>query len=231
MAALAAGLAAGAVAALLKAAPSTVRPWFENLAAFFWPMPLTRLMKSFQSLKFPFLRWSRILPDSAGPMPLMLSSSASVALFTSMPAKQTAAYNRARMSRNFLNMVQLPWVKKCKCPGAAGSRQLRQRCGPADAESLYVIDADRAPLGDGGLGFDQFGNRAHAELLTGQHNRFGLGQGRAVREDVLDHGSVDLEKVELEILEGRERHLVAANEAVYRETAAERPEYVHSGLC
>src|SRR5665811_940761 len=98
-----------------------------------------------------------------------------------------------------------------------GSRQLRQRRRPADAESLHVIDADLAQFGDRRVSFDKFGDSAHADLLAGQHNRFGLGKGETVREDILDNDSVDLEKVELEILEGRERYLVAANEGLNRE--------------
>ena len=57
-----------------NAAPLTVRPSAENLAALPSPMPLTRSTRSVQSLNGLFLRSSMILPEIAGPMPLTVSS-------------------------------------------------------------------------------------------------------------------------------------------------------------
>ena len=59
----------------------------ENFAALPGPMPLTRSTMSFQSLKAPVLRASRILPDRPGPMPLTVSSSAWLAWLASTAAK------------------------------------------------------------------------------------------------------------------------------------------------
>ncbi len=73
-------------------------------------MPLVRLMKSVQSLKGAFWRSLMIFPDIAGPTPLMLSSSASVALLTSTAAAKATpakamALNKTKKVRNFLNMI------------------------------------------------------------------------------------------------------------------------------
>ena len=68
-------------------------------------MPLTREMKSGQSLKLLFFRSSKILPDKLGPMPLTLSNSAAVALFTSTAALATAAHTKAMVHKNFFNMM------------------------------------------------------------------------------------------------------------------------------
>ena len=89
----------------LKSLPLTVRPCVENLAALFSPMPLTRCIRSGQSLKLPLLRSFNILPDSEGPMPLRSSSSAALALFTSTAAKQDRDSSKKAAVNNFLNML------------------------------------------------------------------------------------------------------------------------------
>ena len=106
MAALAdAALAAAAAGASpFRLAPFTVKPSLENLAAFLSPMPLTREMKSGQSLKLLFLRSSTILPDKLGPMPLTLSNSAALALFTSTAALATVAHTKAKTHKIFFNI-------------------------------------------------------------------------------------------------------------------------------
>ena len=68
-------------------------------------MPLTRETKSGQSLNAPFLRSSKILPDRLGPMPLTLSKSAAVALFTSTAALAKALHAKAKAHTIFFNMV------------------------------------------------------------------------------------------------------------------------------
>ena len=68
-------------------------------------MPLTREIKSGQSLKLLFLRSSKIFPDRLGPMPLTLSKSAAVALFTSTAPLAAAAHTKAMVHKNFFNMV------------------------------------------------------------------------------------------------------------------------------
>ena len=75
-------------------------------------MPLTRPMKSCQLLKSPFLRSLTISRVVTGPMPLTLSSSASVALLTSTAAKAVISDMVAKKARNFLNMNKLPGWKK-----------------------------------------------------------------------------------------------------------------------
>jgi len=92
--------------ATLKAAPLTVRPSPENFAALPSPMPFTRVMTSSQSLNGPpFLRSSMIFVEIIGPMPLIDSRSAWVALLTSTAANAAAA-NSARMTvSSFLIMM------------------------------------------------------------------------------------------------------------------------------
>src|SRR5580765_2955441 len=82
--------AAFAGAAALNAAPLTVSPSAENLVELPARTPLTRACRSAQSLNAPVLRASRILADIDGPMPLIDSSSARLALFTSTTAKAAA---------------------------------------------------------------------------------------------------------------------------------------------
>src|SRR5439155_17412704 len=97
--------AVAACALPLKAAPLTVSPSAENLAALLSPTPLTRSIMSFQSLNGAFLRSSRILVAIAGPMPLTASSSAWLALLTSTAAaKATAAKKAIKMATRVLNM-------------------------------------------------------------------------------------------------------------------------------
>ena len=48
-----------------------------------------------------------IRPDMAGPMPLIASSSAALALLTSTAANATAAYNMTTKARIFFNMRYL----------------------------------------------------------------------------------------------------------------------------
>ena len=88
----------------LKLLPLTVRPCAEYLTALFSPKPLTRFIKSGQSLKLLFLRSSKILPYSEGPIPLMPSKSAALALFTSTAAKLANANNMANRHTHFFNM-------------------------------------------------------------------------------------------------------------------------------
>ena len=108
------GAAALAVAALAgggagaKALPLTVRPPSENLAALLSPTPLTRTTRSFQSLKSPFLRSLTMSVEITGPMPLIASSSAWVALLASTAANAVAASSAASAATNFLNMEGLP---------------------------------------------------------------------------------------------------------------------------
>ena len=68
-----------AQAAALNRLPCTVIPPEENLVAVFSPMPLTRSIRSAQSLNSPLSRSARMRSDSPGPMPWMLLSSASEA--------------------------------------------------------------------------------------------------------------------------------------------------------
>jgi hypothetical protein len=64
-----AGAAPGAGPA--KAVPLTVRPFCENLPALVSPPPLTRVVRSLQSLNDPFCRSPRICVEIVGPMPLI----------------------------------------------------------------------------------------------------------------------------------------------------------------
>ena len=63
----------------------------ENLAAFLLPTPLTRVIRSDQSLKGDFLRSSMMRVDMPGPMPLTLSNSAADAVLASTAANDMAA--------------------------------------------------------------------------------------------------------------------------------------------
>jgi hypothetical protein len=82
----AAALSAATAPVALKAVLLTVSPACEKRAALPGPTPPTRSTRSFQSLKAPALRASRILPDSPGPMPLTVSNSARLALLASTAA-------------------------------------------------------------------------------------------------------------------------------------------------
>jgi hypothetical protein len=88
-------------------APLTVRPSAENFAALPSPMPLTRTTMSFQSLNGAFLRSSSIFAEITGPMPLIDSSSACVALFTSTAANAAAASSDSSAARSFFSISLL----------------------------------------------------------------------------------------------------------------------------
>ncbi len=107
-----------AAAGALKPRPFTVMPSAENLPALASPTPRTRWMKSFQSLNAPCLRSSMILPDRPGPMPLMPSSSATVAWFTSTAANAAAAYSMATRVSIFFSMDKLLMDDAARCSRA-----------------------------------------------------------------------------------------------------------------
>ena len=99
--------AAGAAGAPAYGVPPTVRPAVEKRAEFLAPMPLTRVIRSFQSLKAPpWVRASMIREDKPGPMPLMASRSAAEAVLTSV-ANALVANTKARMASSFLIMGNL----------------------------------------------------------------------------------------------------------------------------
>src|ERR1019366_2495105 len=106
---------------------------------------------SFQSLKSPFLRSVMISVEMAGPMPLMDSSWAWLALFASTAAKAVAAMSAASATRNFFNISRAPGG------GVVGGwlfqRQHRQahgfcaaRCPPITAVALPGLTPTRSGL-------------------------------------------------------------------------------------
>ncbi len=102
-------LAAGA-AAPAKLWPLTVSPSADSLAAAFSFTPLTRLMRSGQSLNAPCLRASTMRLERAGPTPRSASSSASVALLTSTAAQEAVATSMATMAKIFFSILRFPDV-------------------------------------------------------------------------------------------------------------------------
>jgi hypothetical protein len=87
-------------------APLTVSPPCEKVTEFLSPMPLTRSTMSGQSLNLAFARSSMIFCEMLGPMPLIVSSSAWLAVLAST-AKAENAKNAASATRIFLNMPGL----------------------------------------------------------------------------------------------------------------------------
>src|SRR6185436_18190378 len=88
-------------------------PPAENLAALRSPTPWTRLKRSFQSLKSPFLRSATMFAEIVGPMPLIASSSACVALLASTVAKAEVARSAASAATNRFSMRRAPkdgWI-------------------------------------------------------------------------------------------------------------------------
>jgi hypothetical protein len=103
------GSSAGVFAVAVAAAGSvpTVKPCLVNDSKRFAPIPDTRAARSFPSLNVPLLaRSSMIFLDIAGPMPLMVSNSACVAVLTLMEAKAALMdnINANKPNKIFFNM-------------------------------------------------------------------------------------------------------------------------------
>ena len=106
-----------------------VMPPAENLAALRSPTPWTRLNRSFQSLKSPFLRSPTMFAEIVGPMPLIASSSAWLALLASTAAKAEVATQRCeRSDESFQHGGSEGWIANDARPRAVDRvRSIRSR--------------------------------------------------------------------------------------------------------